>query len=61
MVSQTVNMKIISVSSRRKNIQMVVYHNQGADGKKQSITRFEPQDPSKPCYKRFGSKPTFSR
>lgn len=31
---------------------MVIYHNALEDGKKQSITRFEPLDPHRPVYKR---------
>jgi hypothetical protein len=31
---------------------MCVYHNIGPDGKKTSITRHEPIDPSKPCIRR---------
>ena len=45
--------KIISVSCPRKNIKMVVYHNVGPDGKRESITRFEAQNPLKACYRRF--------
>jgi len=47
--------KVISVSIR-KNIEMVVYHNVGPDGKKGSITRFEQLNPMKPVYRRFKSQ-----
>jgi hypothetical protein len=36
----------------RRNHRMSVYHNIDADGKKVSITRHEPIDPSKPCITR---------
>lgn len=47
--------KVLSVSPS-KNIQMCVFHNVGADGKKSSITRFEPLNSLKPCYKRAFKK-----
>lgn len=43
--------KVISVSEK-KNIQMVVYHNEGPDGKKASITRHEVLQPGKKVYRR---------
>lgn len=43
---------IISVSTR-KNLQMVVYQNVGPDGRKDSITRFEPLCVDRPQYRRF--------
>jgi len=43
--------KVISCSPK-KNIEMVVYHNEGPDGKKQSITRHEPLNSARPQYKR---------
>lgn len=46
------NRRIVS-TSERKNIQEVVYHNIGPDGKKASITRFEPLWKSRPVYNRF--------
>lgn len=51
-------MKVIS-TSLRKNLQMVVYHNTNAAGKKQSITRFLPLNDQKPCYKRQFGRPSF--
>jgi len=40
-------------TSERKNVQMVVYHNVDADGKKFSITRHENLRSDKPEYRRF--------
>jgi hypothetical protein len=46
--------KVLSVSPA-KNLQMVVYHNVDEFGRKFSITRFEPLNAEKPCYRRaFG-------
>lgn len=53
------NRKVISVSLR-KNIEMVVYHNVGPDGKKDSLTKHEVLDPKRPAFSRF-KKPIFTR
>lgn len=52
--------KIISVSPR-KNIQQVVYHNEGPNGKKASITRHEVLDPLKAPYRRQFKKDYFNK
>jgi hypothetical protein len=49
--------KLYISDSPTKNIREVVYHNIGPDGKKDSITRHEPINASKPVYKRtFGRR-----
>jgi len=58
--SNTSMKKVIS-ESLKKNLRMVVFHNTNEAGVKQSITRFEPINPDKPCYRATFSAPRFTR
>jgi len=51
----TVTRVVISTSEAR-NVQQVVYHNVDENGKKSSITRFEPLNPDKAAKKRVFPK-----
>lgn len=47
--------RIVISTSPRKNIQMVVFQNEGPDGRKASITRHLALDSTRPVYRRaFG-------
>ena len=42
------NGKFLVSTNPARNMGQFVYHNEGADGKKYSLTRHEPLDPKKP-------------
>jgi hypothetical protein len=48
--------RIVISESKSKNLVEVVYHNSGEDGRKDSITRFEPLVAGKNVYVRFGGQ-----
>lgn len=46
----------VQTESKTKNLRMVVLHNEGANGTKDSITRFEPIRTDRNCYQRFARR-----
>lgn len=46
----------VQTESKTKNVRMVVLHNEGDDGSKASITRFEPINRERNVYNRFNRK-----